>query len=257
MKSENKQKFSLTGLFMVIGALALFVSVLTPAISRAKLMAEQRMVGVQGKDIFIAIVDANTRGEPFLGSISVWPKTQIDRENRPNFIDRQDISEMTFSNSTRYFYALLGGENIGVPFIWAPYVTGINYSHLAGAGVSKMVGTGELKPENNMWSIAANIPDDMDDGIPVLVTRNVDCSSFRIKTPNNPDTPLRWSQQYTTPFGNKCFVIVRRGGAVFYGTAKLAATGAVYPVGDDFPSAGNTNLTSLVYLTPDGIAYPQ
>jgi len=70
----------------------------------------------------------------------------------------------------------------------------------------------------------------------------------------NLDTPFQWSQQYNAPFGNKSFVIVRKSGAVFRGMAKDATTGAVYPNG---AGTGNTNLASLVYLTPDGIAYPQ
>jgi len=254
MKSEGKQKFSLTGLLVVIGALALFAIVLAPAISQAKLKAELMAVSSRGRDIFVAITAASCN-EP-LGLRDIWPRTQIDEGNSRNATEI-DISDMTFSNSTRYFYVLLDGANIETPYLWEPYALGIDYSTLAGFGVPKMVGTGELKPENNMWCIAANIHYDIDDTIPVLVTRNVDCSSFYINTQANPDTPLRWSQQYAAPFGNRGFVIIRKGGAVFYGTAKEATTGAVYPIGDGSPIAGNTNLASLVYLTPDGIAYPQ
>jgi len=255
MKSESKQKFSLTGLLVVIGSLALLTAILIPAISRAKLQADLHMVGSRGKDIFVVIVGANTMSE---FPANLWPKAQIDGEDNRNVAEAQDIIEIMFQNSTRYFYVLLDGENRFEPSKFAPYVNGLDWSKLAGAGVPELSGRGELQPENNMWSIAGNISDDMEDLVPLLVTRNVDCSSFHIKTQANPDTPLRWSQQYVTPFGSKGFVIVRKGGAVFRGTAKYATTGAVYPVGGGVQSvAGNTNLASLVYLTPDGIAYPK
>jgi len=245
------KKFSLTGLLVVIGGLVLLTAVLVPAISRAKLQADLHMVGSRGKDIFVAITGANQSPEVYISS---WPKAQKDGGTSLNDMEAQDISEMVFQNSTRYFYVLLDGDNRFEPSKWAPYVRGLDWSQLAGAGVPKMDWTGELQPENNMWSIAGNLCEDMDEMIPVLVTRNVDCSSFRIKMQANLDTPFQWSQQYNAPFGNKSFVIVRKSGAVFRGMAKDATTGAVYPNG---AGTGNTNLASLVYLTPDGIAYPQ
>jgi len=255
MKSENKQKFSLTGLLVVTGVLLLLIAVLVPIIPQVKLRADMRMVGRNGKDIYAMI---NGLDGEYEFPVNLWPKAQINGGDARNTTAEQDISEMTFQNSTRYFDVLLDGENRFEPSKWAPYINSFDYSKLAGAGVPEMTGTGELKPENNMWCVAGNLTDDMDEMVPVLVTRNVDCSSFHIQTQANPDTPLRWSQQYNTPFGSKGFVIIRKGGAIFRGMVKDATTGAVYPVGDGLQSAaGNTNLASLVYLTPDGIAYPQ
>ena len=255
MKSESKQKFSLTGLLVVIGVLLLLIAVLVPIIPQVKLRADMHTVARNGKDIYAMI--SGTDGE-YEFPVNLWPKAQIDEKNIRKVVEDQDISEMAFSSSTRYFYVLFDGENRFNPAKWAPYVNGLDWSKLAGAGVPEMSGPGELKPENNMWCVVGNLTNDMDDMIPVLVTRNVDCSSFHIKTQANPDTPLRWSQQYNTPFGSKGFVIIRKGGAVFRGMAKDVTTGAVYPIGDGLQSAaGNTNLASLVYLTPDGIAYPQ
>jgi len=257
MKSENKQKFSLTGLLTVIGVLVLLTAVLVPLVPQVKLRADLNTIGRRGQDIYIALLCASTRGEPMFPFINMWPKVKIDGEDHRNIGETEDITDKTFQNSTRYFHELYDGENIGTPATWAPYVNGFDWSKLAGAGVPKMVGAGVLRSENNIWSIAGNLTDDMDDMIPALVTRNVDCSSFHIKTRANPDAPLRWSQQYNTPFGNKGFVIVRKGGAVLRGIAKRATTSAVYPIGDVTQTAGNTNLAFLVYLTPDGIAYPQ
>ena len=259
MKPENVQSFSLVKLFVVIGALALLAIVLIPAISKAKLEAGLHTAGYRGKNIFTAIVGASLR-EPGI-SYTAWPKAQIDGNAGHDDTEAQDASGKTFSNSTRYFYELYDGANIGTK-CWEPIVSPeeFDFSKLAGAGVPEMVGTGALRPENNMWCVAGNLHGDMDEIVPVLVTRNVDCSSFRIKTQGSPDTRLQWSQQYKTPFGKKGFALIRKGGAIFYGTAKNATTGAVYPMEEGVyvrSADGNANFASLVYLTPDGIAYPQ
>lgn len=254
MKSENARDFSLKGVFAVIGTLGLLTVVLIPAITHAKRMADLRMVGAKGKDIFVAITIAETMCEPSV-RVCLWPRTQIDEKENHDEVKILYI-EKAFSDSTSYFYELYDGEHLGQPEQWDPYVTGFDYSKLAGAGVPQM--TGKLRPENNMWCVAGNFRDETDDLIPVLVTRNVDCSSFRIKTQGNPGTPLRWSQQYSTPFGTEGWVMVRKGGAVFHGTAKDSVTGVAYPRGaGERPTDGNASLTSLVYLTPDGIACPQ
>ncbi|MCL1922150.1 MAG: hypothetical protein FWG50_13945 [Kiritimatiellaeota bacterium] len=252
MKSENAQSFSMMKLFAVIGGLALLTLVLIPAVSRAKLKADQVMVGAHGRDIYVALVGAACEN---LGPMSIWPRVTIAEEYMHQDAQTYYVMEKMFQNSTEYFYDLYDGANAGTPE-HSPYIAGFDYSKLAGAGVPRVVGTGVLKPENNMWCIAGNLREDMDDRIPVLVTRNVDCSSFHIKTHGNPDAPLQWSQQYKTPFGRKCFVMVRKGGAVSHGAAKNATVGTVYPVGS-VPVAGGTNLASLVYLTPDGIVCPQ
>ena len=72
-----------------------------------------------------------------------------------------------------------------------------------------------------MWLIAANITDKDDDRIPVLITRNVDVSAiehainYGIKT-NDFKTKIPLGKgDYKTPFENKAFVCVRKGGGTF------------------------------------------
>jgi len=241
----------------------LFTATLIPAITNAQREAHMNTVASQGKDIFVAIVRATPEREP-LGLGDVWPKAQLEEkverweQKRGNVIVMEDISTMTFQSSTSYFYELLDGANIGNPRRWAPYVPGLDYSKLAGAGVPVKVGAGELRPENNMWCIAGNIRDEMEDVIPVLITRNVDCASLYKDYDGKAQTPLRWSQKYNTPFSNEGFVMVRKGGAVFKCTAEHAVAHIVYmgQLGGSFKTTAEGH-APLVYLTPDSIVHPQ
>ena len=82
----------------------------------------------RSKDIYISIIGANTEREP-LGLGTVWPKAGKKMEDR-----NDDISEMTFENSTDYFKVLYDDKNRGTTN-WAPYAQGFDYSKCAGAGV--------------------------------------------------------------------------------------------------------------------------
>ena len=246
----NKQRFSLAGLCVEVVVVVLFVAVLIPVISNARLRADMTAMGARGKDIFVAIVGANMEREP-LGLGTVWPKTQIADEGI-NTANPQDIANKTFTNSTDYFNALYDKEHARTAS-WAPYVSGFDLSILAGAGARM---TEEmLQPENNAWCIAANIRDEMEDIIPILVTRNLDCSSLYKDYDGHTDTPLRWSQKYKTPYSHKGVVIVRKGGSISKIFGKKFTTHSVYN-GQSFQTTVEGR-APLVYLTPDGIAHPQ
>ena len=254
MKSENKQGFVLAEMFAMVTVLALFSVTLIPAVAVSRLDADLRNVAGRGKDIFVAIIRANIEREP-LGIGDVWPKTQLEKK-ADGERDNTGIAAMTFPNSTRYFYELYDGEHVGQPDLWCPYVVGFDYSKLAGAGVPEMTGTGELRPENNMWCIAGNVWDEMDDVIPILVTRNVDCGSLRKNWEAGTDEAvLRWSKQYNTPFADAGFVVVRKGGSILL-MKKNRSLNAVYS-GRAFRTTVDGGQAPLVYLTPDGIAHPQ
>lgn len=256
MDAGGKRGFSLVDMVVVTGVTALFSSTLFPLVAVRTLEAEMMSVAARGKDIFVSITAANTERAP-LGLRSVWPKTQL-KEGERNKRNNEDIAGEIFGNSTDYFYKLYDGANLGTP-VHAPYVPWLlDYSRLAGAGVPQMAGPGKLQPENNMWCIAGNLRDEMADIIPVLITRNVDCSSLHKDLRNGEDAfdkTLRWSQKYDTPFSNTGFVMVRKGGAIFKSTQKHAVTRVVY-----LEQAFQTTVEGhapLVYLTPDGIANPQ
>ncbi|MCL1921084.1 MAG: hypothetical protein FWG50_08420 [Kiritimatiellaeota bacterium] len=181
MESETKPAFSLFTLGVAIGVLALFFVVLVPACNDAVARAVNDATGARGKDIYVAIVGANTEREQ-VGLPNVWPKTMLAEDNLKHPQSHpKDIAWFAFQNSTDYFYELFDGANIGTTN-HSPYIAfeAADYSKLAypDRGVPVKKGTGKLRPENNMWCIAGNIRNEMADIIPVLVTRNVDCSSL-------------------------------------------------------------------------------
>jgi len=253
--TEHKQNFSLAGLLVMIGVSVLLAAVLLPLGKKALMQAGMSVVGARGKDIFVAITAASAEREP-LGLGNVWPRAQAaeiprDESGPPP----QDIADMTFRNAVDYFKVLYDEDRVATPD-WQPYVGGFDYSKLAGEGVERAPGE-RLKADYCIWCIAGNIRDDMGetDIIPVLITRNVDCSSLYKDYDGEADTPLRWSQRYKTPYGKKMFFIVRQGGATFSITAKYATARTIY-----YNQPFRTTVEGkapLVYLTPDGIAIPQ
>jgi len=216
--------------------------------------SETDVVGRNGKDIYVAIAEANAEREP-LGLRNLWPKT----EGVPH--GERDITNVAFQNSSSYFYALFDGENIGNLREWAPYVqirglnSGLYFSKLASPSVPAMTGTGKLRAENNIWCIAANVRDDMSGIIPLLVTRNVDCSSLYKDYNGKANTSIQWSKQYSIPSSKEGFVMIRKDGSMYRGTAKSATARTIY--GNQAFRTTVDGKAPLVYLTPDGIAHPR
>lgn len=252
MNSNNKG-FTLVELLVVIGILGILSAALFPAISGAMLKANMTSVAARGKDIYVAITGANTEREP-LGLGPVWPKTQQETG-----IDTSsgDIGTKTFQNSSDYFYELYDGQNAGTDQ-HDPYVKGFDYSKLAGAGVPAKSGQGKLQGANNMWVIAGNVREEMEDIIPILITRNLDCTSLRKDLTSIEDTKLQWSATYKAPFSNKGFVIVRKGGGTFANQSKYATIRVLYN-SQTFKTtiSGSGNILPLTYLGPDSEQSPK
>ncbi|MGB1989585.1 MAG: TonB-dependent receptor domain-containing protein, partial [Cycloclasticus pugetii] len=61
-----------------------------------------------------------------------------------------------------YFWCMYDGENIGEKN-HEPVLSSFDFSKLAGAGVSRNNSSEMLKTANNMWTIAKNVSDEMDD----------------------------------------------------------------------------------------------
>jgi len=245
----NASRFNLGSLAVIVVLLGLLTAVLFPTMSGSMVSSNSAAVGARGKDIYVAIIGANTEREP-LGLPSVWPKS-----NPPtNKID--DISQMNFTNSTDYFYALYDGEHVGTAE-HDPYVRGFDYSKLAGAGVpAHYLGKCRLKPENNMWTIAKNVRDTMEDLVPVLVTRNLAAESLVADLPTMSNRRLCFDEEWKTPFGNKMFVIVRKGGGVFNCKSKYARVNVLYGNQTFLTTIPGSQDPGLCYLTPSKEVIP-
>ena len=113
------------------------------------------------------------------------------------------------------------------PESWSPYVVYFDFSKCAGAGVPVKQGAGRLTAENNAWTIAANITDDMLDIIPVIISRNVDPTSLIPKEGDLFQQRIRPSA-FTTPFGQEGFVLIRKGGAICTFSWRYGNLGVIY-----------------------------
>jgi hypothetical protein len=245
----QKSNFNLVSLVVIVVLLGLLVAVLFPAVSGSQLMAPMTSVGARGKDIYVAITAANTAREP-LGLPTVWPKSNPPTNN----ID--DISQMNFTNSTDYFTALYDGEHVGTAE-HNPYVRGFDYSKLAGAGVpAHYLGKCRLKPDNNMWTIAKNVRDTMEEIVPILVTRNLAAESLVTDLEVMSDRRLLFDPEWKTPFGNKGFVIVRKGGGVFNLKEKYARLNILYGNQTFRTTIQGSQAPGLSYLTPSKEVIP-
>ena len=101
-----------------------------------------------------------------------------------------------------------------------------------------------------MWCIGANIRDEMEDVIPILITRNVEISDLPEKYDGTASTKVKLGQTVKSPFSNKAFVMIRKGGAVFKARDKYATQKIIYQ-GQPFDlSQATGDLQKFQYLKP-------
>lgn len=211
MRTGSRMGFNRTELIVVLALLALLAVVSVPAVLNSRWQSKMSECGQKGRDVYVALTRVNTEREP--------------RGEKP-------LPDGRFTNSTELFRNLIEQEH-------APELA---YSSLAGCGVP-ISRDGNLKPENNMWTVIKEWRDEMEDAVPVMLTRNVDASSLSFGRAGS-YRPMRLDPEWKTPFGDKGCVIIRKGGAIFRVRVKYLTNRAVFR--DESSNVG----PPVRYLTP-------
>ena len=252
IKQDSRYGFNLIALAAVTVVVMLLGLSIMPAMSNAVIKSNMTAVGTCGRDIYVAIAGANTEREP-LGLPPVWPSEGVLLTNAFG-----DIASRVFTNSTDYFNCLFDGKNLGKA-CWDPFVAGLDYSKLAGAGVPACT-KGELTAANNLWTVAMNVRDEMEDVVPVLITRNIDASSLAAKvTEREWDKKLRFDPEWQVPYGDQAFILIRKGGSIFKCRAKYSSYGVVHgkrTFDATVDADGKPLAKPLKYLTPTRTVVP-
>ena len=173
--------FTLIELLVVISIIAILAAVLTPAVTSA--LTRGKMTGTMnnGRSIYMSLFAKDVE-DPVFQTGSPFPKSTG--------------SSFVYTKSTDYFIWVVTSK-----------VMSVDYSFFSASGIppAKTTVAADFKAENNAWCITADVADSTPDGVPLLITRNLNITAL--------NTPLTAGILSGEPFGEKGAVIVTKGGA--------------------------------------------
>ncbi|MBO6166826.1 MAG: prepilin-type N-terminal cleavage/methylation domain-containing protein [Kiritimatiellae bacterium] len=223
---QTKEGFTLVELLVVIGILGVLMGALFPAISSAMLSANASAMSMRGRKLFEGITQVNIDREG-KGRSSIWPHNDV---NDGKSDDTDDIAGMSFGTSTEYFKEVFNMDKYGTED-WEPYVTSCDLSVLSGSGVPG-VSSGSLTKNNVAWTVAKGLTSEMEEVVPVFITRNADKAAFPcasgVNKTDSVKTKITLGKTYAAPFGNKAFIVVHKGGSADVIKSKDAKIYLVY-----------------------------
>lgn len=229
----------------IVGSVGGLMGSLMPAVSAAQTGAQTSSMAMRGRNLFVGIVQANIEREA-AGLVSVWPRTKAGTTG-----DKDDIAGKAFGNGCDYFGELFDLAQYGSQD-WSPYVN-VDISALgAKANVGRRISAAGLD-----WCVAANVTDEMEDVVPVLVSANFNPGLLLAKWDGVTDSrrvlPIGpASGAAKSMFDDKAIIVVRKGGAAQVIKAKHLTYASLYQRSFD----ATQSKTPLVYLTPTGVAVP-
>ena len=207
----------LGALVPIIGIIGILMGALSPAISSSMLKANMSAAAMKGRNLFVDIVRANTEREA-AGLPNIWPRTA----DSPLLSDNErDIAGMPFWNATDYFKVLFDMKSYGKDG-WAPYLSvDMDVLRLSKTGSDRFCD----------WIVAANVRDEFDDNIPVLISANVDPATLKTSYDGSDNTLIPIGSEVgrrDISWGDFGVVVVRKNGSVLTLQKKYFTYGILY-----------------------------